>query len=480
MPIQDIYSNALQPIRSPDQVQAGLAQNALAQAQLQHSALQARQMQTSMDEADALREAYRRGADPSTPEGRAALVKAAPLQAPKLFQDQAALQETQAKTANQNAQAGKHTLESRAMGVAQLAQGMRSIDPNNDGQIVNLYKQAVDSGLLTQDAAMQEINAIPPAGSPERAQWHQTQVQKGMTLVQQMEQQLGQAKLKEETRAHDLTAQTSLATNAATNATHLKTAGMAQAGENSRAALARETQLRVAGLGPDSQNEGVSPAAIENAAARYNVDGTLPPMGMGAAGAAGRRAILNRAAELAIGTSGTDQRINQMDAKAAGSALTQLSKSKTMASSFERTANANAELALGLSEKMDRTGVPLINAGLQALRTGTGSPEATQWAAATTTFVNEYAKIMSGGMGNGPTSDSARAKAEKLLTTQMTAEQFKGNVRLLQKEMTNRMNGFADEEKALRSRLGGKTEAPAAAPAPAGLPQGWKIEKVGN
>ncbi len=205
MPIQDVYSNALQPIRSPDQVQAGLAQNALAQAQLQHSALQARQMQTSMDEADALREAYRRGADPSTPEGRAALVKAAPLQAPKLFQDQAALQETQAKTANQNAQAGKHTFESRAMGVAQLAQGMRSIDPNNDGQIVNLYKQAVDSGLLTQDAAMQEINAIPPAGSPERAQWHQTQVQKGMTLVQQMEQQLEQQKQTEAARHNQAT-----------------------------------------------------------------------------------------------------------------------------------------------------------------------------------------------------------------------------------------------------------------------------------
>ena len=201
--------------------------------------------------------------------------------------------------------------------------------------------------------------------------------------------------------------------------------------------------------------EGFSPAAIENAAARYNVDGTLPPMGMGKAGAQGRKAILNRAAELAIGSDPTRLRVNQLDSKAAASALGQVSKSAAMLGSFEDNANANADIALELSSKMDRSGVPLLNAGLQAWKTGTGSPEATQFAAATETFVSEYAKIMSGGMGNAAATEGASDRAHKLLSTSMTKEQFEGNVNLLKREMRNRMKGFEDTQESLKARISG-------------------------
>lgn len=247
------------------------------------------------------------------------------------------------------------------------------------------------------------------------------------------------------------------------------TAHLAAAGNSN--ATAAKTRLETTQLG-DGTNEGFSPAAIENAAARYNLDGTLPPMGMGKAGSAGRQAILNRAAELNIGTSGTDQRIGQIDAKNAATALSQVGKAKAMNGAFEQTANANADLALGLSDKVDRTGIPMINAGLQALRTGTGSPEATQFAAATGTFVSEYAKIMSGGMGNSPVSDAAAKKASNLLTTSMTADQFKGNVQLLQKEMRNRMQGFDDQENQIRTKMRGGSSTPA----PSGLPSASDID----
>lgn len=264
------------------------------------------------------------------------------------------------------------------------------------------------------------------------------------------------------------------ADTAANNATSRANNASTQAGENARAAANRANQLTIAGMGPGGQEEGISPAAIENAAARYNVDGTLPPMGMGASGAAGRRAILNRAAELATG-SGTDQRVNQLDAKSASSALTQLTKSQAMNAAFENTANQNAQLALGLSQKMDRTGIPILNAGIQAWKSGTGSPEATQFAAANQTFVAEYAKIMSGGMGNGPVSDAARGKAEKLLTTSMTADQYAGNVKLLQTEMANRMKGFDDQSTALKARIRGGP-APAADSSPGA--GGWTVKQV--
>ena len=220
---------------------------------------------------------------------------------------------------------------------------------------------------------------------------------------------------------------------------------------------------------PDDGASALSPAAVENAASRYNMDGTLPPMGMGKSGASGRTQILNRAGETAVG-SGTDQRLAQLDAKSSTAALGQLARSQAMNAAFEKTANANADLALGLSKQMDRTGIPLLNAGIQAYRSGTGSPEATQFAAANQTFVSEYAKIMSGGMGNGPVSDAARGKAEKLLTTSMTQAQYAGNVKLLQTEMGNRMKGFVDQADELRARIRGPVVPVAPTAALAGVP----------
>jgi hypothetical protein len=240
----------------------------------------------------------------------------------------------------------------------------------------------------------------------------------------------------------------------------------AQAGEASAKAALVRAQVPSA----DGTVGGVSPAALDAAAARYNVDGTLPPLGLGKDGASLRRMVLNRAAELATGTDPTAQRVNQLDAGAARSALGQLSKSQAMSAAFEQTANANANLALGLSKLNDRTGVPMLNAGLQAWRTGSGSPEATQFAAANETFVNEYAKIMSGGMGNGPVSDAARSKAHDLLTTSMTPAQYEGNVKLLQTEMANRMKGFEDQSASLRARIGGKQVPSGVPPAPGAAP----------
>ncbi len=205
MPIQDIYSNALQPIRSPDQVQAGLAQNALAMNQMRNSdmAFQTQQAQLQRDAAQRQAIAATNG-DPAAI--RAALVAsgdAAGLEKHDAAQSLNA--KNDASATESKALAGKHTLETRALGVAQLAQGMRGIDPNNDGQIVNLYAGAVKSGLLSADDAQKELAAVPPAGSPERAQWHQTQVQKGMTLAQDMQRQLEQQKLAQQAQQFGVT-----------------------------------------------------------------------------------------------------------------------------------------------------------------------------------------------------------------------------------------------------------------------------------
>jgi len=209
----------------------------------------------------------------------------------------------------------------------------------------------------------------------------------------------------------------------------------------------------------DSTNS-FTPAAINNAAARYNIDGTLPPMGMGKGGSAARSQILNRAAELAGDTSGTDQRVNQLTTKASASTLLQLKKTKTMIKAFEEMANKNADIALEMSDKVDRTGTPVINRWILAGNNKlAGDVDTATFNTAVNVFANEYAKIMSGSMGNTPVSDSARKEAHEILNTAQTPAQLRANINLLQREMKNRLIGLDESEAELIQQMkGGKKE----------------------
>ena len=211
---------------------------------------------------------------------------------------------------------------------------------------------------------------------------------------------------------------------------------------------------------PEEPTPEFTEAAINNAAARYNIDGTLPPMGMGKGGATARSLILNRAAELASGVDGTDQRVAQLTTKAIASTLLQLKKTKTMIKAFEEMANKNADIALEMSEKVDRTGVPVLNrwilAGNNKLK---GDVDTATFNTAVNVFANEYAKIMSGSMGNTPVSDSARKEAHEILNTAQTPAQLKANIQLLQREMKNRLIGLDESEAELIQQMkGGKKE----------------------
>ena len=202
-----------------------------------------------------------------------------------------------------------------------------------------------------------------------------------------------------------------------------------------------------------------SEAAINNAAARYNIDGTLPPMGMGKGGATARSLILNRAAELASNTSGTDQRVAQLTTKASASTLLQLKKTKTMIKAFEEMANKNADIALEMSDKVDRTGTPVINRWILAGNNKlAGDVDTATFNTAVNVFANEYAKIMSGSMGNTPVSDSARKEAHEILNTAQTPAQLKANIKLLQREMKNRITGLDDSEQALLKSMRGGSD----------------------
>lgn len=220
-----------------------------------------------------------------------------------------------------------------------------------------------------------------------------------------------------------------------------------------------------------------SPDAIDNAAARYAIDGTLPTnLGRGTQGAANTAKILNRAAEMAKenGQTAEGARIDQIAGKANGMALGQLAKQKNLILSFENTAFRNAQLVLDKSEKVDRVGSPVIDRWIQAGKVNiAGDTAVAELNLAVRTLVNEYAKITSSATGGGVTSDTARKEIDTLLRSAQTKEQVRSVVSLMKQEMENRRLGYEDQERALKGSFsrGRASAAPAEAPAPAPAPK---------
>jgi protein-tyrosine-phosphatase len=220
-------------------------------------------------------------------------------------------------------------------------------------------------------------------------------------------------------------------------------------------------------------DQGVPPVTndtLEMDAYRYLTDGTLPPnMGRGQQGAEQATKIRNRASELAkqAGVPVDEIRMAQLTNKAQVGVILQLGKARAQILQFEKTAEANADLALQASERVDRSGVPVLNRWIQAGRVNVqGDPEASRFHAATETFVNEYAKVMSGGYGAAATTEGAQNRAHTLLNTAQTKEQFRAVVDQLRKEMDNRvgsLNSQMDEERrTLRNGVASPGRQPAA------------------
>ena len=213
------------------------------------------------------------------------------------------------------------------------------------------------------------------------------------------------------------------------------------------------TMIKVQGVGGANSLTG---NALDDAAQQYRTTGIMPSLGMG--GVAEKVKIMNRASELsrAAGDDAQAAAIQKQVGKASVGALTQLTRQETMVGAFEKNAVKNADLALSMSDKVDRAGSPVLDKWIQAGRKNvTGSPEVAAFNAANQSFVNEYAKVISGSMGNTAVSDSARQHAMDMLSTAMTKDQYKAVISTLKQEMNNRMAGFSEQKKSLITGISG-------------------------
>lgn len=216
--------------------------------------------------------------------------------------------------------------------------------------------------------------------------------------------------------------------------------------------LQREQADRQAAM----QEQMFGSEAVEYAARQYRQTGRMPSLGSGQTGTAMRQQVLARAAQMARAEGSTAEAdiITQRSLAANSQALGRITTQRAQIHNFEQTALRNLDLAVAASERVGRTGSPIINdIMLEARRRGTGDPDVQQLTIAIETFAEEYAKVMSGATGGAAATDSAREQAHRMINSSMTVEQIRAVSEQMRAEMANRMHSLDAEQQSLTEAM---------------------------
>jgi len=216
--------------------------------------------------------------------------------------------------------------------------------------------------------------------------------------------------------------------------------------------LQREQADRQAAM----QEQMFGSEAVEYAARQYRQTGRMPSLGSGQTGSAMRQQVLARAAQMARAEGSTAEAdiIMQRSLTANSQALSRITTQRAQIHNFEQTALRNLDLAVAASERVQRTGSPIINDMLlEARRRGVGDPDVQQLTIAIETFAEEYAKVMSGATGGAAATDSAREQAHRMINSSMTTEQIRAVSQQMRAEMANRMHSLDAEQQSLTEAM---------------------------
>ncbi len=267
--------------------------------------------------------------------------------------------------------------------------------------------------------------------------------------------------------------------------------------ENIRHNKAVEAAAAAKAASEGGDRTALTPRGVDMAALNYRKTGVMPPLGMGDKGT--RQQIINRAAELSpadmkrIEETGADIAGAKQSYTADTSSLTSLQKSRDAIGAFENTAQKNIDVFLDTAGKVVDTGSPLANKLAREVSGSIlGSKDVAAYETARRVAINEVAKITSNPGLAGQLSDTARKEVEEFNPQGATLAQTVAVMRLLRKEMGNRISSLDTEIATIKDR--GKTKAtdvPAGggmieaidengnihhAPAGTPLPKGWKLK----
>ena len=208
----------------------------------------------------------------------------------------------------------------------------------------------------------------------------------------------------------------------------------------------------------------LSPEAITNAAARYNVDGTLPTLGMGKKSSLQKANILNQSALLSIGVDPTDLRINQIDNKSKSGALLQNSKDIAAITPYKEMLDKNADIAIELSKKVMMTDSRLANKTLNWVKQNAAdNPDTAEYLAQIVFVQTEAARVLNNPRLVGQLSDSARQEMETVINGDMPLNATERVLNRIKKDGDNRVNAMLSMHDTLIKSF--KHENPAQQPA---------------
>lgn len=119
-------------------------------------------------------------------------------------------------------------------------------------------------------------------------------------------------------------------------------------------------------------------------------------------------------------------------------------------------ANKMADIALTASKAVPRGSFVPWNAAMNAVATGTSSPEMAKFVTATTSLVNAYARAVS---PLGAPTDAMRAHAEQMLNTAQGPEAYAAVIAQMKQEMQAALNAPAEISSSLKSSITGDSSA---------------------
>lgn len=195
---------------------------------------------------------------------------------------------------------------------------------------------------------------------------------------------------------------------------------------------------------------GVTPAAIDQAAMKYAQTGEMSGLGMG--NAVLRRQIMNRAAELYPNNTLAG---NAAMFKANQASLQNVTKTLDTLSAFENTAGKNLDQFLALASKIPDTGVPWLNTPVRLVDEKlAGSDNMAAVNAARDVALREIARVTNDPKLSGSLTDAARAEVASLSPRDATFRQIKAVVNVLRQDMANVHSGLDEQKADIGRRLG--------------------------
>lgn len=189
-----------------------------------------------------------------------------------------------------------------------------------------------------------------------------------------------------------------------------------------------------------------------------------------------RTAINNEKAKTlrAIGMT-EDQVIRQQAiAKAQVKSVAQLVPMQNALNAYETVARGNGERVLELVNKVNKSGVPLINSAERLGKLATGDPDAAELMQVLQNYQTETARIIANPNLTGQLTDTARSEIQGIVPANMTAAQAARIVNRLNFEFDLRNRGVQDSLDKATSQAsvypGAQPSAPSPAPPPASAP----------